>query len=102
MSDRKSWSKRLSLVLALALAWSGYALLWDADASVSDPGKCLETPVAPYALAMPVMVPVILDWAEHAEDSNIHFNTSQTHNSYSVSHTTPSLYHDSYSEYRFP
>ena len=97
MNDRKSWSKGLSLALVVALAWSGYALLWDADASVSDPGKCLEASVTPYAMLAPV-APLPVPWPEHTWTSYTHYYTSDVHYESSITHGPETGFHDTNSD----
>ncbi len=92
MNDRKSWSKRLSLVLVVALGWSGHALLWDADASVTDSGRCPETSVLPCAM-FPTIPPVALPWPLHDAWSNVHFNNSDTHSELTDTHMANTDYH---------
>ena len=92
----KSWLKGLSLVLAVALAWSGYALLWDADASVwvpgmRDSGKCPEASALPYAMIP--LVPVALPWPLHDAWSNVHYNNSDTHSDITDTHMGNTDYH---------
>ncbi len=92
MTSGTSWSKRVSLVLALTLAWSGYALLWKAEAAAMDSGKCSQLAATPYLKI--VTIPALpVPWPDHDASSDTHYYTSTTHNGYSWTHQESSDSH---------